>query len=478
MKVNSVNNNVYQKQSFNAPSFRGKGLDPRITEYLDQNTGKVARFFNYVGANQGEALNIIVTAVGTAIICPLFIAFNPFSKEDDKTKQYSAWRQPISAVIALATQLTITKWFNDWINKAASTSTKDGKPGLCSRADLRACPTERQIKNILKIEHPEYDKKQIAAEVQKRQMDAEKAEISKMRKLMKDKPIEYKELVCQDYINQAKENFFKHFKENHTEEIEKKFGKKIDKIWSLKLNKHLEKMLEEKAKLLGKDVQTLLSEEAEKLVEKDILTETIAKLSVRNLSKKGIKVSEAIDYCTDKDSLKIENIVKLIKEQGLEEKLPSGYDAEKIANSMVDKLNQMQVYESEHQMKDFASTKNIGNTYEEVLHNVKIKKLVRSRLSDAKRVFKTMNTQMGLVVTLATLPFTCGFLNWAYPRIMEKIMPEMSAKKKEIEEKIGNFNAKIENAVDSLNLDGLKEVLNIDEFKNYLKNELEKGEDD
>ncbi len=255
MKVNSVNNNVYQKQSFNAPSFRGKGLDPRITEYLDQNTGKVARFFNYVGANQGEALNIIVTAVGTAIICPLFIAFNPFSKEDDKTKQYSAWRQPISAVIALATQLTITKWFNDWINKAASTSTKDGKPGLCSRADLRACPTERQIKNILKIEHPEYDKKQIAAEVQKRQMDAEKAEISKMRKLMKDKPIEYKELVCQDYINQAKENFFKHFKENHTEEIEKKFGKKIDKIWSLKLNKHLEKMLEEKAKLLGKKKQ-------------------------------------------------------------------------------------------------------------------------------------------------------------------------------------------------------------------------------
>ena len=478
MKVNSVENNVYQNKSFNTPTFRGKGLDPKITEYLDKNSGKVSRFFNYVGANQGEALNIIVTAVGTAIICPLFIAFNPFSKEDDKTKQYSAWRQPISAVIALATQLTITKWFNDWINKAASTSTKDGKPGLCSRADLRACPTERQIKNILKIEHPEYDKKQIAAEVQKRQMDAEKAEISKMRKLMKDKPIEYKELVCQDYINQAKENFFKHFKENNTEEIEKKFGKKIDKIWSLKLNKHLEKMLEEKAKLLGKDVQTLLSEEAEKLVEKDILTETIAKLSVRNLSKKGIKVSEAIDYCTDKDSLKIENIVKLIKDQGLEEKLPSGYDAEKIANSIVDKLNQMQVYENEHNMKDFASTKNIGGSYEEVLHNVKVKKLVRSRISDAKRVFKTMNTQMGLVVTLATLPFTCGFLNWSYPRIMEKIMPEMSAKKKEIEEKIGNFNAKIENAVDSLNLDGLKEVINIDEFKNYLKNELEKGDDD
>ena len=57
-------------------------------------------------------------------------------------------------------------------------------------------------------------------------------------------------------------------------------------------------------------------------------------------------------------------------------------------------------------------------------------------------------------------------------------MPEMSAKKKDIEEKIGNLNAKIEETVDKLNLDELKEVLNIDEFKNYLKAELEKGGDD
>ena len=49
-----------------------------------------------------------------------------------------------------------------------------------------------------------------------------------------------------------------------------------------------------------------------------------------------------------------------------------------------------------------------------------------------------MNTQLGLVVTLATLPITCGLLNWAYPRIMEYIMPEMSAKKKNPSEKTEN----------------------------------------
>ena len=45
-----------------------------------------------------------------------------------------------------------------------------------------------------------------------------------------------------------------------------------------------------------------------------------------------------------------------------------------------------------------------------------------------------MNTQVGLVVTLLTLPITCGILNWAYPRIMEKIMPDMAAKKKAAQE--------------------------------------------
>ncbi len=471
MKVDSVNKITSDRQSLTTPQFKGKGLNPEIWNHLNQQSGRVSRFLNYVGENQGEALNIIVTAVGTAVICPLFIAFNPFSKEDDKTKQYSAWRQPISAVIALATQLTITKWFNNWLTKAASTNNKDGSARF-ARADLRACPHERHLKRIIKLEHPEYDKKQIAAEVKKRQIDAEKDEVSKLRKSMKDKPIEYKELVCQDYIDEAKKQFFKEFKTVNKEEIEKKFGKPIEEIWSLKLNKHLNKMLEDKAKSMGKDVQTMLNETAEKLVERDVTEETVVKKTIRFLIDKKASVTKAIETCTP------ENIAQIIKDQGLESKFPDGIKADDLAKNIHDKLEHIRDYESEKQLKDFKSVKNLGTTYEEILHNVKIKRLVKSRISDAKRVFKTQNTQLGLIVTLATLPFSCGFLNWCYPRIMEKIMPEMSAKKKKVEETIGNFNAKIEAAVDSLNLDGLSEVVNIDEFKNFLKSELGKGDDD
>ena len=472
MKVENVNKNVYQNSVQTKPSFRGKGLDPEIWNHITQNNGRVSRFFNYVGEHQGEALNIIVTAVGTAIICPLFIAFNPFSKEDAKTKEYSAWRQPISAAIALVTQLTITKWFNDWITMQASIKEKKGTKGLFTRADLSACPHERYLKRIIRLEHPYYDKKQIDAEVKQRQIKTEKSEVARMRIAMKDQPIEYKELICQDYIEEAKKNFFNEFKTQNKEEIEKKFGKSIDEIWSLKLNKHLEKMLDEKAKAAGKDTQTLLNEAAEKLVEKDVTLETVVKKTIRFLKDKKANVDKAIATCTP------EQILQIIREQGLEEKFPDGINAENLAQDIKDKLDHIKQYECEQKMNDFKSVKNLGSTYDEILHNVKIKRFVKSRTSDAKRVFKTMNTQMGLVVTLATLPFTCGFLNWCYPRIMEKIMPEMSAKKKQVEEKLSNVNAKIEEVIDKMDLDELKDIINIEDLKNKLKFEVEKGDDD
>ena len=66
---------------------------------------------NYFSADkfQGDIANVIITGIGTGLVSPLMIRFNPLSKEDSDTKTYAAWRQPISAVIAIATQVGITK---------------------------------------------------------------------------------------------------------------------------------------------------------------------------------------------------------------------------------------------------------------------------------------------------------------------------------------------------------------------------------
>jgi|GEM_PF-5295151 len=73
----------------------------------------------------GETLNTLVTAVGTALVAPIFIAFNPLSKEDKETKIYSAMRQPISAIIAVGAQLGIASQFNKWVSNLAKNNKLD-----------------------------------------------------------------------------------------------------------------------------------------------------------------------------------------------------------------------------------------------------------------------------------------------------------------------------------------------------------------
>lgn len=58
---------------------------------------------------KGDVANVIITGLGTGLVAPLMINYNPLSKEDSDTKAYAAWRQPISAVIAVVTQVGITK---------------------------------------------------------------------------------------------------------------------------------------------------------------------------------------------------------------------------------------------------------------------------------------------------------------------------------------------------------------------------------
>lgn len=470
MEVSKINN--YNSRSA-TPNFKSKGLDPKIVEQLGKDSGKVAKFLTYVGENQGEVLNILVTAVGTAVVCPAFIAFNPFSKEDKETKVYSAWRQPISAVIALATQLTITKWFNDFMAKKASTQNKEGNSAF-ARADLRTCPHERYLKKIIKLEHPEFNKSQIEEEVKKRQLTAEKVEIAKLRRAYAGKEVKIEDLLCQEYLDKAKSQLLEDLKTQHKEEIEKNFGKNIDDIWKSKLNNHLQQLLDNKAAAENKTKDQLIKETAEAMIEKEVTAEAVIKTIIRHLKSKGENVSETINKCTP------ECIEDVIHELHLEPKFENGLNSKDVAEEIVNRLNIVKEYETQHQLKDFTSVKNMGTTFEDVLHNVKVKKLVRSKTSDAKKVFKTMNTQMGLIVTLATLPLTCGFLNWSYPRIMEKIMPEIVAKKKGQPEKTEKDNHKIDKIVDNMDLDDIDEIKNIDsdKLKARLKQAIKEEEDD
>lgn len=106
------------------PSFTGSKVDMIKLVPGSKTLEKFAKFENL----QGEIGGIILTAVGTGLVAPISIAFNPFMKapkgasdEEKKkvsdTKCYTAMRQPISAAIALGCQGPIQKYIDKFLDR-------------------------------------------------------------------------------------------------------------------------------------------------------------------------------------------------------------------------------------------------------------------------------------------------------------------------------------------------------------------------
>ena len=377
--VNNVNSRI-KRENNNKVAFRAKFNNRKINEEIAKNSKFLPRALTYLGQNDGEILNTLVTAVGTAVVAPIFIAGNPFSKEDKETKWYSAMRQPISAVIAMAMQLSVNKVFNNFMAQQASTG------GFGALADLRAMPKANYLKRVIKLEHPEFTKDEIKAEVEVRQNLAEKKMTALLRKEMKDKKIDLKELLDVDAIKDAKKEIGEELKEKYKSELA---GKK---------DKQVKKFLEEKI------TQNMAEERALQNIEKSINKEATIKWEIRRLAQNHASVDEAIEAIKKASDPKIKEV----------------------SENIIERLENIKTYEkSTNAKKAFESVTNLGKNFDEVLHNVKVKKLLRARTADAAKIFANANKWAGIVVSLVTLPISCGLLNWAYPRLMEKWMPKL-----------------------------------------------------
>lgn len=53
----------------------------------------------------GEKVSNYVNAAGKAVIAPLVIMHNPFTKEDEDNRKWAAVKQPVEAIITIAMQL-------------------------------------------------------------------------------------------------------------------------------------------------------------------------------------------------------------------------------------------------------------------------------------------------------------------------------------------------------------------------------------
>lgn len=136
--------NVKQKSTNFAqnPSFGG-GFDAdqtkKIVDVMEKKiVGRVGRFGGFLAKNDSEIEKQLINAVFTATLAPIVIGWNPFSRQDEKTKKYMALRQPISAVIAIAGGISLTKPIDDWLAQMGST-------GFVPSLDMRMSPDKAYL---------------------------------------------------------------------------------------------------------------------------------------------------------------------------------------------------------------------------------------------------------------------------------------------------------------------------------------------
>lgn len=373
MKTMAINEGARKapiRNNGSTPTFKGGyTLSKEVSQKITEQSPKMIRNLINLGKNDGEILNILVTAIGTAFVAPFFIAFNPLSKEDKETKIYSALRQPISAVIAVAAQLGIVSKFNSGLDKLASTDQID-------RAKLSAKPKEGYLKKIIKLQHPEFSKEEIQEEV-KRKMDSRyQKKFSELQKNMTSAEIEDADLICGKFYKQAKAELTKEAKES---------GMKVGK----------------------KTIQdTDITKRAMEIIEKEMAAETEFRYELSTI-KHGTKTFDET----------IENLVSRLDTAVKNE--------DKEAKNLLEKvIAELKNKGSLEKIRDF------GKNKEAVAESVKIERFLKTSINNAEAVLGATKKYGGIVLSLLTLPVTCGILNWAYPRIMEKLMPDVANKKK------------------------------------------------
>lgn len=196
-KIQSINHQNYANFKQNKANFaeeqsfgKAPANDAFVEEIADSFKSammtKQATFFDFLALKEGEIQSQLINSVFTATLAPTMIAFNPFCDKPKKDKEYLAFRQFVSVVIALAGTLPLTLLVNKQIAKI-------GSEGDIASIDIRMAPHKDYLR-------PEFKKAFKDASVSSAKKQAFEAEIG-----LKDKRI----MALRDSNNPIKKLYYK-----------------------------------------------------------------------------------------------------------------------------------------------------------------------------------------------------------------------------------------------------------------------------
>lgn len=470
------------------PSFRGgaSSLEDKVAEYGRKNIEskiKLSWITQFLQKHKGELQTQGINALFTGTLAPLFIAFNPISKQDDKTKQYTALRQPISAVNSILVSVPLTIMLNQHTEKIAS-------EGAIKSIDLRCCPDSNHLGRIFKKEYKAVkdDKVKLEAWLNDFSTAEEREKVKHDMKLLypnsKEQTLEkqvhksimelyvkkkqekatafYTELLYKDpvalrnnsEIQSKVKGLNEYLKENNLHEIDfKKF---------MKDNFNIE-FLTEKIKENG---TTKINSELKETAFLKQLKQIKATDFLRKMGLVSCKLGDDGKFTTDKFSE--ESLRKFLSIQRGEPVIQTLMKTRKIcreaAEKEVEALSKMFARHiqynidgkmlSEESITLHQMLETLGIEPKTFMEDVKTKKAsvvmeefakklkgldglvgtetkdiasqlmkIRTKVLTAK--FGGIKQYVGIFFNLGIVAITCTTLNWAYPRIVEKLFPSL-----------------------------------------------------
>lgn len=457
------------------PSFTG-GLNPQQKNMVWEALVSKFKFINKLSETAGEIQNIIFIGLGTALVAPIFIAYNPLSKQDDKTKKYSALRQPISAVIATATGIGVNMPIAAYFNKMAA-------EGKFKTFDMQAKPASGFLKDRYNsiIKHfdkmNERDKKYFdmvndgtikdaksftqkyptfqeftngVHEVTKKQaalklLDPNNAEGLRNTTL---KEFMVKHMGVKEHpfeTTQLNPDFMKRYmKETSAVSFLKSMGINIDEAGLrtfLGKNFYKDRFDAEitENKNLAEDLFKIIKKNAKEEDFKGLDADKIEELFKNGLSKQGFNdrerktISRLCELWVDEKAKGEEKIpVKtLFKVLGIEDDFHKH-------NCLTQKMDEFLLWMDKN-LTEGVQTKATGSEIKKTAAeaaketaengNKLIKyagQIASNAVSLAEKKLSSYSKVQGIILSLAILPASCGILNWSYPRIMEKFFPKLT----------------------------------------------------
>lgn len=403
-----------------------EGLMPRIVKIV-----------NSFSKFKGEVPSIIINALGTGLIAPIFIKYNFLSKTDEDTRTYSAFRQPISAVLAVITQagmlIPINKVLKGMHNKGEFTDSSE------YRYNTDAFPDVEHIQNELKKTNPNTPKdelKKLAEEQYKRNVDklvqhAIKTNSIPAKKLTgagETEAISPEEThgvlkqVADEMLNgknginetltryQTEKPFYQirrgeFLRENH-EQVNKFLEDVLSDIQSNKSHNDIKKKINERIK------QSEKAKDDEEFIK--ILKELKDQDNIQALKDKVYHVKAKCGAFS-----KCENIVDVTKI--VHERIEVKANPLRKQKAVLERISQ-----AIDEKKTIADIHDIAKDLHE---NKFVRDVIEKHIKNINSHGKGLNQITGLIISLAILPVTCTLLNYLYPRIMDVAFPNLSKKK-------------------------------------------------